>query len=219
MWNGWTRNLGQQELANHNGCAHLAATPYRKEKDTGLHSKASETAPTVRSRACKAHELREFSLLQQHILSAVCEGDHQIHQDEHQVIVPAVGFLSPESGVPGEDFLLDRSQHEEDQSESGELCEDAKGDTQGARNLGGPEENREAFRHLDALRARLGVLQMAVAAGDENEAHHKSKQEQAEVGEAGELRKHREDLLLSKIQSDTRIWLGAAYEPETSRLT
>ncbi len=42
--------------------------------------------------------------------AAVREDDQQIHQDEHQVVVPAVSFLSPESGVPGEDSLLDRSQ-------------------------------------------------------------------------------------------------------------
>src|SRR5579883_3204992 len=36
---------------------------------------------------------------------------------------------------------------------------------------------------------------MAISARDENEAYHQSKQEQAEVGQAGELREHHEDLL------------------------
>src|SRR5579871_841415 len=56
----------------------------------------------------------ENSLLQQHILPAVRKRDHQVHQYDHQIVMPAVCFLSPEPGVPGENFLLDCTQHQED---------------------------------------------------------------------------------------------------------
>jgi hypothetical protein len=40
--------------------------------------------------------------------------------------VPSRGLLSPETGVPGEDFLLDGSEHEEDQADRGQLSQNPK---------------------------------------------------------------------------------------------
>ena len=55
---------------------------------------------------------------QQHIAAAVGEGDDQVHDDKHQVVMPAGGFFAPEAGMPREDFLPDRAERDEDESEA-----------------------------------------------------------------------------------------------------
>ena len=139
-------------------------------------------------------ESAPWALLQQYILSAVRECDHQIHQDKHQVVVPAISFLSPKSGVPGEDFLLDRSHHERDLAEGGLFRECALGNSLSNIDLRGTKKDRKALRHSNALRALLWILQMVVATGDEHEAHHQTKQE-AKIREAGKLWEHVRNLL------------------------
>jgi len=82
--------------------------------------------------------------------------------------------------VPDEDFLLDGSEHDEDQSQSGKLSEDSEGHAEA-------EKCREPPAHSGALTTALttflGPGGMAPAAGHENQRDHETKQEQAEVGE------------------------------------
>ena len=71
-----------------------------------------------------------------------------------------------------------------------QLRENAKDDAEAARDLGQPEKYSEAFAHADALTATGRVFQMAPATGEKDDADHPSQEQQAEVGEAGELREH-----------------------------
>src|SRR5262249_43338626 len=49
----------------------------------------------------------------QHIVSAAGGDDDQVHEQEHQVIMPAVGaVLAPEAGLPDEDLFLDCAEHD-----------------------------------------------------------------------------------------------------------
>ncbi len=43
----------------------------------------------------------------QHVSSPAGARDDQIHEDEHQVVVPAGTLFSPKASVPDKDFLLD----------------------------------------------------------------------------------------------------------------
>ena len=59
--------------------------------------------------------------MQQCKATAIGEDYDQIHYDEHQVVVPAVGFLSPETGMPHENLSIDCTQHEQDQAQGGRV--------------------------------------------------------------------------------------------------
>jgi hypothetical protein len=124
-------------------------------------------------------------LLQQDVGAAAGEGDDEIHEDEHQVVVPAVGFLSSKAGVPRENFLLDGAKHDQDEAEGGKLGEDACGYAERTGNFGDSEEDRETFWQLDAFGSGLGIFEVVVAAGGEDEAHHEAEEKDSEIGETG----------------------------------
>jgi hypothetical protein len=53
--------------------------------------------------------------------------DNQIHNDEHDVVTPAVGpRFALEAGVPSKYFLLYGAEHKQNQTDGGELCENAR---------------------------------------------------------------------------------------------
>jgi hypothetical protein len=66
-------------------------------------------------------------LSHQNVSAAIGESDDQVHQDNHQVVMPAGAFLAPEAGEPGENLFLDRAEHDEDETEGGQLSQDSEG--------------------------------------------------------------------------------------------
>src|SRR5579864_5143552 len=108
-----------------------------------------------------------LKLFHQDIGAAVSRRDDEVHENEHQFVVPAGGLLAPESGVPAGNLSLDSAEHDQDESESGELGENSSGDAQTSGEFRDAEEDGERFWHLDALGTGFGVLQVAVSAGDE----------------------------------------------------
>lgn len=129
-------------------------------------------------------------LTQKDIAAAIGEKDEQVHEDEDQVVMPAGGFFSPEAGVPDEDFFLDGAEHDEDEADGGDLGEDAEGNSEGAGHLADAENDGESLAHSDAAGAGFGIFQVAVAAGGEDKSDHQADQQEAEIGEAGELGEH-----------------------------
>src|SRR2546422_7455920 len=59
--------------------------------------------------------------LQQNEVAAAGQENHEIHREQHQVVVPAICPASPKADLPHEDLLLYRTEHEEDQPHGGEL--------------------------------------------------------------------------------------------------
>ena len=58
-------------------------------------------------------------------------GDDKVHGDHHKFVTPTVrAMFSPESGVPFEDFLLDRSGHYENEPDGSELRENTSYNTE-----------------------------------------------------------------------------------------
>ena len=141
-------------------------------------------------------------LLHQDVGAAVGEGDKQVHQYEHEVVVPAGAFFAPKTGVPGGDFFPDGAEHDQDQPEGGKLCEDAKGDAKPSGEFADAEEDCEALRHPDAFRASFWIFEVAVAARHEDEADHQAQKKQAEIGEACQG-KH-EVVIMKKAMSTER---------------
>src|ERR1700730_15122581 len=133
---------------------------------------------------CKA------SLPQEHVCSTVGEENHKIHNHQEKVVMPARSFLAPESRVPYEDFFLDGSQHDENESDRGELSENAKGYANPAGDFCNTQENGEAPAHSDAFTPGVWIFQVAVATGNENHPDHETHQQQAQVSESRKLRKH-----------------------------
>jgi hypothetical protein len=60
-------------------------------------------------------------LWHQNVTSAVRKTHHQAHDDEHQIVVPSGSLLAPKAGVPHEHFFLDGAEHDQDQSNRGQL--------------------------------------------------------------------------------------------------
>jgi hypothetical protein len=92
--------------------------------------------------------------------------------------------------VPGESLFIDGAGHDEDETEGGKLGQHAKSHAQTSGKFGDAEEDSESFTHLDALGARCGIFEMALAASDEDQANHHPHEQQAEIGEKRELREH-----------------------------
>jgi len=87
------------------------------------------------------------------------KANDEVHQDDHEIVMPAGGLLTPEAGVPDENFFLDGAEHDEDETESGELGEDSEGDAQAAGDFGDAEEDGEGLGHPDAFwRGPVGSL-------------------------------------------------------------
>jgi hypothetical protein len=63
--------------------------------------------------------LQEVKLIHQFVASAIGEDDNQIHYDKHQVVVPAIGCLSPKTAMPLENLFIDGTEQNHDQAEGG----------------------------------------------------------------------------------------------------
>ena len=83
--------------------------------------------------------------MQQFEATAIGEHDHQIHYDEHQIVVPAIGFFSPETGVPYENLFIDCAQHNQDQAQGGELGQNTENGSQAAQDFAGADQDREVL--------------------------------------------------------------------------
>src|SRR5258708_5830794 len=125
-----------------------------------------------------------------HVLAATGTGDDEVHQNQHQIVMPSGPLLSPKHGVPNKDLFLDRSQHDQNQTNRCELREYAKPDSQTTGKFRDPEKYRKRRRHPDTFGPLLWIFNMAPAAGHKHCRYHQSQQQQAEVGELGELWKH-----------------------------
>src|ERR671916_274731 len=62
-----------------------------------------------------------------HIPPPASGRDDKAHYDEHQIVVPPVAVLAPESCLPDEDLLLNCTEHDQDQTDGGELAQDSEG--------------------------------------------------------------------------------------------
>src|SRR6267154_817129 len=90
-------------------------------------------------------------LSQQHIGAAVGKGDYEVHQDEHQIVMPTGAFLAPEAGVPGGNLFPDRAEHNHDETESSKLREDSESHSEASGEFTGAKNDRESFGHPDAF--------------------------------------------------------------------
>src|SRR5438105_12450438 len=113
--------------------------------------------------------------------------DHQVHDDHHQVVMPARRFLAPETGVPNENLSLNGPEHYQDQCDRGNLREHAEHDAQAARKLDSAQNNSEPLAHSYALASFFCFGQVTPTAGDEHDAHHHSQQQQAQIDEPAQL--------------------------------
>src|SRR5579864_7029626 len=124
------------------------------------------------------------------VLAAVGTGDDEIHQNQHQIVMPARCLFSPETRVPNKDFLLNGSQHDQNQTDGCELGEYTKRNTEAASQLRHPKKNRKRRRHVNIFSPLLWILQVCPSAGNKDSRDHQSQQQQAEVSEFSELWKH-----------------------------
>src|ERR671916_220754 len=86
--------------------------------------------------------------------------DHQAHYDEHQVVVPTVAMLAPESCLPDEDLLLNCTEHHQDQTDDGKLCQDSEGNPEASGQLGDSEEASKCRTRSNAGSAPDRILGM-----------------------------------------------------------
>src|SRR5213080_3801261 len=86
-------------------------------------------------------------------LAPAREYDGEIHHEQHQVIVPTVRPVAPKTRLPHEDLLLYRAEHDQDQTDGGELRQDSQSHAGAAEQLRRPEKQREARARADAARA------------------------------------------------------------------
>jgi hypothetical protein len=88
-------------------------------------------------------------------------------------------MLAPESCLPDEYLLLDCTEHDQDQTDGGELREDSKGYGEPAGQLSDTKEAGECRTLPDTRSAGDRVPGMAPATGHEDEAyqqpHHKER--------------------------------------------
>src|SRR6266566_379670 len=114
--------------------------------------------------------------------AAGCD-DHHVHDEQHQVIMPAVRLAAPKAGLPHEDLLLNRAQHDEAQSDGGEQGEDAECDTHAPEDLGSAQKDGETRARPDALCALGGMPQVIPAAIEEDDGDHQSQEQETGIGE------------------------------------
>ena|SRR2546421_259413 len=112
--------------------------------------------------------------MQQCKAAAIGENDDQIHRDERQIVVPAISFLSPETGVPHENLFIDRTEQNQDQAEGGQLGKNAEHDSQAAQDFARAEKNGEILAHANAFAANLRIFEVSPAAGEEHYSNHQS---------------------------------------------
>src|SRR5712664_3985207 len=85
------------------------------------------------------------------VLAATGTGDDEVHQNQHQIVMPSGRLLSPKPGVPNKDLFLDRSQHDQNQTNRCELREYTKPDSQTAGELRDPDKHRKRPSHPDTI--------------------------------------------------------------------
>src|SRR5260370_42073453 len=59
----------------------------------------------------------------ENVLAPVRTCDDDVHQNQHQIVMPSCRVFSPEPGLPNEDFSLDRAQHDQYQTDRRQLRE------------------------------------------------------------------------------------------------
>jgi len=91
--------------------------------------------------------------------------------------VPSRSLVAPEAGVPGKDLFVNGSKHDEDESDGGELLEDAEDYSETACEFRRTENDRKPFAHADALSPSGGIFQVAPSTGEEDNADHEAEQE------------------------------------------
>src|SRR5437016_10327574 len=128
------------------------------------------------------------ALLQYDQLPPARQHNREIHHEQHQVIVPAVA--APKAALPHEDLLLYRAEHDQDQPNGGELCQDPERHRGAAQQLRRAEKDREAGAGTDAAGACHRVLEMIQAAREEHHGDHEPQQQQPDVAELEQRRKH-----------------------------
>jgi hypothetical protein len=128
--------------------------------------------------------------MQQCKAAAIGKDDNQIHYDECQVVVPAIGFLSPETGVPHEDLFIDCAQHDQDQAQGGGLSQNTEHDSQAAQHFAGSDQDGEVLAQTNALAASFRIFEVVPAAGDEDDSDHPPEQKKSKIGELRELGEH-----------------------------
>ena len=110
--------------------------------------------------------------------------DNQVHNHEHGLVTPAVGpRFSPEAGAPSKYFLLHRAEHDQNQTNGGELCENARNYSEAASQLCCTQKNCEALAHPNVLASRCRVFQMFVAARDEHHANYHTQEQQRDIAQ------------------------------------
>src|SRR5438876_786102 len=138
---------------------------------------ATSSGATTQRRWCMR------SSLEYDELAAAGRDDDEIHHDQHQIVVPAVGAAAPEPRLPHEDLLLDRAEHDQDQPDRGELCEESEGDADATDHFRAAQEYREAGARTDALRPLDGVLEVVPSTIQEHDGDHEAQEEETGVAE------------------------------------
>jgi hypothetical protein len=113
-------------------------------------------------------------LSHQDVRAAVRKENHRIHENKHEIVVPSRGLLSPETSVPGKYLLLDGAEQNEDETDRGELSQNPKRHAQPSRSFGDTQKDGEALAHFNTLGASLGIFEMTVAAGHNDQTNHQS---------------------------------------------
>src|SRR5579859_5387893 len=122
---------------------------------------------------------RASALFRDDVWAAVGEEHNEIHHYKHQVVMPAICFLTPKSRVPDKDFLVNRSHHYEDEPQCGKLRPNPENDGCTSENFGSPEKNREVPALADTLGALCGVSQIPPAAVYKNNSDHQSQEQES----------------------------------------
>jgi len=133
----------------------------------------------MRPNQAGAHSAKQAVLFRHDVWAPVCEDYNEIHHYKHEVVVPAICFLTPKSRVPDKDFLVNRSHHYEDKSQCGKLRPNPENDGRASQNFGSPEKNREVPALAYTLGALFGVSQILPAAIHEDNAYHQSQEQES----------------------------------------
>ena len=86
--------------------------------------------------------------------------------------------------MPNKRLLLDCAEHDQNQTDGGEIALDAKDNSETSGQLSCSQEDREAFTHSDVFASLLRVFEVFPSAHDEHEPDHDAQQKERHVGEA-----------------------------------
>src|SRR5438445_8931926 len=149
------------------------------------------------------------ALLQYDQLPPARQHNREIHHEQHQVVVPAVA--APEAAIPHEDLLLYRAEHDQDQPNGGELCENPERHPGAAQQLRRTEKDREAGAGTDAAGACHRVLEMIQAAREEHHGDHEPQQQQPDVAELEQRRKHDVHQACACVRAAPSAWASTNH--------